>query len=150
MTRWQSICQQTPNASLDPRNVDGPVPWTSAGFLALAFARLHIDLGPCRQLQTRDPRQIVLALLSTPTPDCTPEAIPALLHAAHALSVPVQMGVDYVSGNHTLFWNWEHALCGLETALFLWRWLQSAGESFTWDDLNRKLKFRLYPGRLPC
>lgn len=117
-------------------NADSPLPFTSAAFLALAFARLHVDLGPHRRLQTRDPTQVAAALIETPIPECIPQAIPALLHAAHALSVPVQMGVDYVSGSQTLFWNSEHALCGLESGILLWRWLQSAGESFTWDDLN--------------
>ncbi|KAK4498672.1 hypothetical protein PRZ48_009182 [Zasmidium cellare] len=46
------------------------------------------------------------------------------------------LGVDYVLGSQSLFWNCEHSLCGFESGIFLWRWLQSAGESGTWDDLD--------------
>ena len=138
LARWKTTCQQTPNSSLDPRVADSIVPFTSAGFLALAFARLHVDVGPCRQLHTRDPKQVAAALLATPVPDCGPEAITALLHAAHTLSVPVQMGVDYVSRNQTLYWNCEQSLCGLESGIFLWKWLQSAGDEYTWDRLRSK------------
>lgn len=114
------------------------MPFTSAAFLALAFARLHIDLGPYRQLRTRDPKQVAAALLAMPVPQCGGPVIPALLHAAHALSVPILLGVDQVLGSQSLFWNCEHSLCGFESGIFLWRWLQSAGESGGWDDLDCK------------
>nr|POE56458.1 hypothetical protein CFP56_33430 [Quercus suber] len=102
--------QRTPNSSLDPRNADGPIPFTSAAFLALAFARLHINLGPHRLLRRRDTALTAKALLSTPIPRCSPEIIPALLHAAHALNVPVMMGVDYVSGSQMFLWSYQHSL----------------------------------------
>lgn len=105
-------------------------------FLSLAFTRLHIDLGPCRRLQTRDPKQVASALLATPAPSYHPEAIPALLHAVHALSVPVLMGIDYVSRKQTLFWTCEQALCGLESAVLLWKWLQAADETPSWRDMT--------------
>lgn len=143
LARWKFIYQQNSSFNLDVPNLDSPVPWTSVAFLSMAFARLHMDLGPCRQLLTRDPKQVASALLSAPVPQASPEAIPALLHAAHALSVPVLMGVDYVSRNQTLFWTCEQALCGLESAVFLWRWFQSAAESLAWRHLSGRSKCRL-------
>ncbi|KAF2164242.1 hypothetical protein M409DRAFT_56929 [Zasmidium cellare ATCC 36951] len=136
LTKWKTICQRTPNSSLDPQNAEGPVPFTSAAFLAMAFARLHLDLGPCRNLRTRDPKQVAAAILASPVPECGGPVIPALLHSAHSLSVPVMLGVDHVLGSQSLFWNCEHSLCGFESGIFLWRWLQSAGESGSWDDLD--------------
>lgn len=112
--------------------------------LSLAFARLHVDLGPNRQLQTRDPKQVASALLYMPIPERGPEAIPGLLHAVHALSVPVLMGIDYVSRKQTLFWTCEQALCGLESAVFLWRWLQAAGESLDLSGEYRCLPTQKY------
>ena len=147
MILYESIGSMENNLSLKRKiyselhNEDGPIPWTSLAFLSSALARLHIDLSPCRQLHTRDPKQVATALLSTPVPDCSPEAILALLYASHALSVPVLKGIDYVSRNQTLFWTCEQAVCGLESAVFLWRWLQLAGESFTCDDLNGRYIF---------
>lgn len=137
MARWKASCQKTLNAG---HNTDDVLSFTSTALLALAFARLHVDLGPCRRLFTRDPSKIAAALLSAPAPVCNPEAVPALLHAAHALSVPVQMGVDHASSHQAWFRHYEFAICGLESAIFLWRWLQSAGESMAWEDLNGRFR----------
>ncbi|KAI4759680.1 hypothetical protein E4T52_06601 [Aureobasidium sp. EXF-3400] len=35
------------------------------------------------------------------------------------------MGVEYVSRNQMFFWSCQHSLCGLESAVFLCKWLQA-------------------------
>jgi hypothetical protein len=47
----------------------------------------------------------------------------ALLHSAHALSIPVRLGIDFVARTHSFFWSIQHSLCSLECAFLLSRWL---------------------------
>jgi len=59
--------------------------------------------------------------------------VTALLHAVHALSLPVRMGVDYVSQSQWFYWSCQHSICALESGVFVWQWLHSieddAGQS---------------------
>ena len=127
--KWKLIWQRAPGSSLDPQNADGPLPFTSAAFLALAYVRLHMDLGPYRRLDTRDPTQIAEALMQAPPPRRGPRLTTALLHSTHALSIPIRMGVDYVARSQVFFWSCQHSLCGLDTSIFLWKWLDVTHKS---------------------
>jgi hypothetical protein len=49
--------------------------------------------------------------------------ISALLYAAHALSVPVRLGVDRIARSQAFFWSVRHSLSGLECAVLLSKWL---------------------------
>lgn len=120
-----AIWRRAPGSSLDPENADGPLPFTSAAFLALAFARIHIDIGPHRLLRSRDPEQIAAALLDVQAPTRGRYLTKALLHATHALSLPVRDGIDYAARRQMAFWSCQHCLCGLETGVFLWKWLET-------------------------
>lgn len=130
--------QRAPGSSLDPQNPDGPLPFTSAAFLALAYVRLHMELGPYRQLDSRDPLQIAAALSQVRSPERGPNLTTALLHATHAISLPVRMGVDYVSRSQTFFWSCQHSLCALDTAIFLWKWLAVVHDSVDAKPLTGK------------
>jgi hypothetical protein len=121
--RWKFIWQAAPESSLDPHNENGPIPFTSTAFLGLSYIRLNLDLGPFRLLDTRDPSRIAAALYSSPSPERGAQLIPALLHSAHALSIPVKLGVDYVSKSQAFFWSVEHSICSLECAVLLSKWL---------------------------
>jgi hypothetical protein len=121
--RWRSIWKAAPESSLDPCNENRPIPFTSTAFLGLSYIRLNLDLGPFRLLETRDPSRIVAALYGSPSPERGAQLIPALLQSAHALSIPVKLGIDYVSRSQAFFWSVEHSICSLECAVLLSKWL---------------------------
>ncbi|PYI09615.1 hypothetical protein BO78DRAFT_427293 [Aspergillus sclerotiicarbonarius CBS 121057] len=125
--RWTSTWQLAPESSLDPLNPNGPIPFTSTALLGLAYTRLHLDLGPCRSLATRDARKIAEALINSEPLVRSPGLLSALLHATHALSIPVKLGVEFVSRSQGFVWSIQHALCGMEFAVLVSKWLYVVG-----------------------
>ena len=123
LSAWKQGWKRTPESSLDPQNPNGPVAFTSTALLGLAYIRLHVDMGPLRHLETRDSMQIAHALRNTPAIRRDPRLTPALLHSAHALSIPVRLGIDFVARTQTFFWSIQHSLCSLECAFLLSKWL---------------------------
>lgn len=126
---WTTSWQQAPESSLDPNNDNGPVPFTSSSLLGLAYVRIHLNIGPFRQLETRDPETIAKALLKCPDVERSDDVISALLYAAHALSIPVRLGVDRVARSQAFFWSVRHSLSGFECAILLSKWLASLQRS---------------------
>jgi hypothetical protein len=120
---WKLRWQQTPESSTNPRNPAGPIAFTSSALLGQAYVRLYLDLGPCRALMSLQPLQIAEALHGAPPIVRTPGLVMALLHAAHALSIPVRSGIDFVARTHSLYWSIQHSLSSLEYAFLLSRWL---------------------------
>ncbi|KAF7177871.1 hypothetical protein CNMCM7691_006347 [Aspergillus felis] len=102
---WTGLWQRAPESSLDPRNPNGPVTFTSTALLGVAYVRLGLDL------------------VQMPTLPAGPYLLPAILHATHALSIPVKLGVNFVAQSHAFVWSVQHSLCGLEFAIFLSKWL---------------------------
>ncbi|OAP56914.1 hypothetical protein AYL99_09026 [Fonsecaea erecta] len=123
LSSWKAGWKRAPESSLDPQNPNGPVAFTSTALLGLAYIRLHVDMGPLRHLETRDATQIATALFNTPDIRRDPRLTPALLHSAHALSIPVRLGIDFVARTQTFFWSIQHSLCSLECAFLLSKWL---------------------------
>ncbi|EXJ80575.1 hypothetical protein A1O1_08721 [Capronia coronata CBS 617.96] len=123
LSSWKAGWKRTPESSLDPQNPNGPVAFTSTALLGLAYIRLHVDMGPLRHLETRDPSHIARSLFNTPDIRRDPRLTPALLHSAHALSIPVRLGIDFVARTQTFFWSIQHSLCSLECAFLLSKWL---------------------------
>ena len=121
---WQTAWENSPESSVDPHAANGPVAFNSTALLRLAWIRIHSDLGPCRDLASRNPNAIVEAFKSCPPLHRSPGLTPALLHAAHALSVPVRLGINFVAKTQTLGWSIQHALCNLECAVFLSKWFE--------------------------
>ncbi|RAH47865.1 uncharacterized protein BO95DRAFT_461615 [Aspergillus brunneoviolaceus CBS 621.78] len=126
---WTSVWQQAPESSLDPHNENGPIPFTSSSFLGLAYVRLSLNLGAYRQLETRDPYRIAAALHRSPRPSRSYQLTPALIYAAHALSVPVRLGIDHVARSQAFFWSVRHSIASLECAVLLSKWLLSLAET---------------------
>lgn len=120
---WKLRWEQTPESSTNPRNPAGPIAFTSAALLGQAYVHLYLDLGPCRALMSQDPVQIAQSLASAPPVERFPGLVMALLHAAHALSVPVRLGIDFVARSHSFHWSVQHSLVSLEYAFLLSRWL---------------------------
>ncbi|TIA19283.1 amidase signature enzyme [Aureobasidium pullulans] len=120
---WTSGWQQAPESSLDPNNENGPIPFTSSSLLALAYARIYLNLGPYRQLQTREPQHIARALTRCPEIERSEGVIAALLYATHMLGIPVKLGVDRVAKSQAFFWSVRHSLASLDCAILLSKWL---------------------------
>ncbi|RFU24451.1 hypothetical protein B7463_g11885, partial [Scytalidium lignicola] len=125
---WKSRWKETPESSTDPRNPAGPIAFTSAALLGQAYVRFHVDLGPHRALITNDPLQIAQALNNAPAIVRSPGLVTALLHAAHALSIPIRLGIDFVARTHSFYWSVHHSLSALEYAFLLTRWLLALPE----------------------
>ena len=104
----------------------------------MAFIRLRVDLGPCRQLQSRNPKMIAKSLYDLPVLERGPLLLPALLHSVNQLDVPVKLGIEYVCRNHSLFSTVQHSLAGLECAVFLSKWLLSVAKTAHVAPLERK------------
>ncbi|KAJ5795128.1 hypothetical protein N7457_001727 [Penicillium paradoxum] len=126
---WTSVWQQAPESSLDPQNANGPIPFTSSAFLGLAYVRLSLNLGPHRRLETRDPTIIATALHRSPRPERSYRLIPALIYAAHALSIPVRLGIDHIARSQAFFWSVRHSLASIECAVLLSKWLFTVAEA---------------------
>jgi hypothetical protein len=120
---WQIGWEKAPESSLDPTNPYGPVAFSSTALLRLAYIRLHCDLGPCRGLDTRDPQVIARSLRASPPLTRSPLLSRAILQAAHALSIPVKIGIKFVAHTQTLLWSMQHSLANLECAFLLSRCL---------------------------
>ncbi|KAK0629391.1 hypothetical protein B0T17DRAFT_488910 [Bombardia bombarda] len=129
LCNWQLGWERSPESSLDPTDPNGPVAFNSTALLRLAYIRLTVDTGPGRALGTRDPSQIAKALRDMPGIKRTPRIVRALLHAAHALSIPVKIGVRLVARTQTFIWSIQHSLCSLECALLLSKWLEAVSIS---------------------
>jgi hypothetical protein len=128
---WTGLWQRAPESSLDPRNPNGPVTFTSTALLGVAYVRLGLDLGSYRILQSRDAKEIASRLVQMPRLPAGPHLLPAILHATHALSIPVKLGVNFVARSHAFVWSVQHSICGLEFAIFLSKWLFCIAECQT-------------------
>jgi hypothetical protein len=139
LRNWQLAWKRNPESSLDPMNPNGPVTFNSTALLRLAYIRLNVDLGPGRALDTRDPVQIANAFRHSPSVKRTPKLVRAVLHSAHALSIPVKIGIHLVAQTQTFMWSIQHSLCTLECAFLLSKWLealslQNSGPVITHDE----------------
>ncbi|KAJ3578337.1 hypothetical protein NPX13_g2230 [Xylaria arbuscula] len=126
---WTTGWQQAPESTLDPKNENGPIPFTSSSLLGLAYVRIYLNLGPYRQLDTRDPIRIANALARSPPVRRSDGVISALLYATHALSIPVRLGIDRVARSQAFFWSVRHSLSALECAVLLSKWLRELNSS---------------------
>lgn len=125
LRNWQLGWTRNPESSLDPMNPNGPVAFNSTALLRLAYIRLNVDTGPGRALDTRDSVQIANAFRNSPPIKRTPKLVRAVLHSAHALSIPVKIGIRLVAKTQTFIWSIQHSLCSLECAFLLSKWLEA-------------------------
>ena len=118
---WQLSWELTDESSLDPLSPKGPFGLSATALLRLAYIRLNLDLGIHRGLVSRDLRCRTSrdsGLSRSPPVDR------AIIHSAHALSIPVRFGIAFVAHTATPIWSIEHSLCSLECACLLKDWLE--------------------------
>ena len=124
LRNWQIGWRQNPESSLDPMSQDGPVAFNSTALLRLAYIRLYVDTAG-RALETRDPELIANAFRAGPTIKRSPKITRAVLHSAHALSIPIKMGYRLVAKTQSFIWSIQHSLCTLECAYLMSKWLEA-------------------------
>ncbi|KAJ4857925.1 fungal specific transcription factor domain-containing protein [Trichoderma breve] len=122
---WAMYWEHNQESSMDPLSPHGPIAFTSTALMRLAYIRLNMNLGPIRCLSSWDPHLIAQSLHASPPVQRSERLTRAALHCAHALSIPVKLGINHIAETQVRFWSNQHALCSLECALLLAKWLES-------------------------
>lgn len=122
---WQASWAKNPESSVDPLSPHGPLSFNSLAILRIAYIRINVDTGPIRSLRSWDPSQIAISIRRSPPVGRGKRMTRAALHCAHALSIPIKLGINFVAHTQMFFWSTQHALCSLECALLLTKWLES-------------------------
>jgi len=125
LRRWQSCWEITQesehDSNLDPLYAKGPLALTGAALLRLAYIRLSSGNSLSKKLLlSRDPRCI---LQERDMLHRSQQVNRAIIHAAHSLSVPVRLGITFMTTTKTAIWSLEHSICSLESAILLKDWL---------------------------
>lgn len=123
LDRWRHIWRISPESSLDLHNPYGSMSFTSTALLGAAHIRLHCNLGQWRDLQSCNPDTIAATLMEAPPLQRGPQTIYAVIHSVHALNIPAQIGLSYYTHYKSYSWSIQHALCNIECAAFLSKWL---------------------------
>lgn len=126
LERWCQCWEHNQESSADPFNPHGPLSFTSTALLRLAYIRLNADFTSARQLQTWDPDQIAQSLKDNLSFQRSDRLTRAALHCAHALSTPIKIGINFVAHTQVVSWSNQYALCSLECAVLLAKWLEAA------------------------
>lgn len=124
LRNWQVGWKHNPESSLDPMSPNGPVAFNSTALLRLAYIRLYVDTAG-RALDTRDPILIANAFRAGPAIKRSAKITRAVLHSAHALSIPVKIGYRLVAKTQSFIWSIQHSLCTLECAYLMSKWLEA-------------------------
>ena len=122
---WSWCWEQDKERSIDPLSPHGPLSFTSTALLRLAYIRINMDLGPTRSLNTWNPTLIAQALYRSPGVQRSDKVTRAALHCAQALSIPIKLGIKFVAKTQVVYWSNQHALCSLECAVLLSKWLEA-------------------------
>ncbi|CAG8314862.1 unnamed protein product [Penicillium salamii] len=123
LRNWQHRWYMDPESSFGPGSPHGPISFNSTALLRMAYIRLTVDVGPWRALNTHDPYDIAESIHRSPGLEPTRKLTRAVLYSAHALSIPVKIGVNIVARNQAFSWSLQHSLCALECAFVLSKWL---------------------------
>lgn len=129
---WQKSWEATHESTLDPSSPKGPLGFNSTAVLRLVYIRLNANIGPSRQLLTRDPVEIARAFADSSIisiGERSSHLDRAVLQCIYALSVPVRVGIAFVARTLTLNWSCQHAVSNLECAFLLTHWLRALATS---------------------
>lgn len=126
LKRWQKRWEHDEEASTMPLNGHGPLSFTSTALLRLAYIRINMNSESLsRSMSSWDPEQIARTFLTIPAMQRSSRATRAALHCAHGLSIPIKLGLAFVARTQVHLWSNQYALCSLEAALFLAKWLEA-------------------------
>ena len=142
LRNWQGGWNQDPESFLGPGSPLGPISFNSTALLRMAYIRLNVDLGPWRALNTHDAYEIANSIQLSPPLMRNRNLTRAVLYSAHALSIPVKIGVNIVTHNQAFSWSLQHSLCALECVFIISKWLL-AMEHISASDIDGE-EARLY------
>lgn len=128
LKNWSSCWESGRESSMDPLSPHGPLSFTSIALLRIAYIRINMNMGPIRSLGSWDANIIARSLDSSPPAQRSHRLTRAALHCAHALSIPIKLGINYVAQTQVVYWSNQHALCSLECAVLLAKWLEAVTE----------------------
>ncbi|KAI1291631.1 hypothetical protein F5Y03DRAFT_30685 [Xylaria venustula] len=118
---WRASWDGTDESTMDPLSSEvSRFRLSSAALLRLAYIRLNFNRGTCRGVIHGD----LTIMNRIPALVRSSHLERAVLHAAHALSTSVRLGVAYMAIKKTSIWSIEHSVCSLESALLLKTWLE--------------------------
>ena len=122
---WQLSWEATQESTLDPASPKGPLGFDAAALLRLGYIRVNADLGPHRNLLSGDSQCIADAVMDDTVSVFmrSPHIDRAVLQSIHALSIPIRTGINFVAYTQNIPWSIQNALCSLECAVLLCRWL---------------------------
>jgi hypothetical protein len=134
---WQSSWELTSESTLDPLSVKGPLALNGTALFRIAYMRLLPDFSPNRKVFSGGSYSEVAANRCLKRSRYLSRAV---LHAAHALSIPVRLGVELIARTYIPFWSIEHSLSSFECAILLSVWLRTLAETVStsgMDELNK-------------
>ncbi|KAE8151438.1 hypothetical protein BDV25DRAFT_171465 [Aspergillus avenaceus] len=123
LKNWQNCWNKDPESFLGPGSPLGPISFNSTALLRMAYIRLNVDLGPWRALNTHNHHDVAMSIYRSPPLTTNRRLTRAVLYSAHALSIPVKIGVNIVTHNQAFSWSLQHSLCALECAFIMSKWL---------------------------
>ena len=126
LERWCQSWKRNHESSVDPLSPHGSLSFTSTALLRLAYIRINMDVTSDRLLSTWDPILIARSLRQSAFVQRSDRVTKAALHCAHALSIPIKLGINFVARTQVVLWSNQHALCSLECAILLAKWLEAA------------------------
>ncbi|KIX94344.1 uncharacterized protein Z520_10054 [Fonsecaea multimorphosa CBS 102226] len=125
LRRWCIGWEQDKESSMDPISPNGPLAFTSTALLRLAYIQISVSAKLTPVLSVWNSTEIARLLSYAPPLQRNDSVTRAVLHCAHALSIPAKLGIEFVAHNMSFFWSNQHALCALESAMLLSRWLEA-------------------------
>ena len=136
--RWQLLWEKCPESTIEPETSASPISFNAIACLRLAWIRIYADLGPSRNLATRDPNLIAQVFTSGPPLRRHPQLTPVILQAIHALSVPIRLGIRFVARSQTMFWSVNQSMCVLECAVVLSKWFDALASSIDYGRITKQ------------
>ncbi|KAF2665133.1 hypothetical protein BT63DRAFT_85813 [Microthyrium microscopicum] len=119
---WENTQESKHDSNMDPLYAKGPLALTGAALLRLAYIRLSSGHNPSKNLLLyRNPDAM---LQSTNLLQRSEQTNRAVIHAAHSLSIPVRLGIAFMTTTKTAISSLEQSICSLESAIFLKNWLE--------------------------
>ncbi|KAL6855626.1 hypothetical protein J3F83DRAFT_753753 [Trichoderma novae-zelandiae] len=126
LCRWDSGWASNRDSTTHPIAQMAPLGFNATAVFRIAWIRLGFNMVVSRHFSSRDPAVIAAAFERCPLPERSPRLYSAVLQSAHALSIPVRIGIRYASKTQIFSWSIIHSIANLECALFLSKWLQRA------------------------
>ncbi|PTB63103.1 hypothetical protein BBK36DRAFT_1171905 [Trichoderma citrinoviride] len=140
LCRWDTGWASSRDSATQPIAQMAPLGFNATAVFRIAWVRLGFSMVVSRNFSSRDAVATAAAFARCPLPQRSPRLYSAVLQSAHALSIPVRIGIRYASKTQIFSWSIVHSIANLECALFLSKWLQRASvESGCLQDEERIL-----------